>query len=485
MDSRHKILVLFILAFHVNFLFCQTFEKIYRTSDDELVFGAALLDSTSCIFGLNSGSAYNDTYYTKIFKIDLQSGNLIDSLIIEPEFPGYYFRGIFDVLKVSDSLFIGVGKFRNYSGSEEIQYILHLNNFLKSDFDTIINIPDIEEYSLRTIITQDSLLVSVGRTSGPYERLLCDKTIYGDSIRYEIYNHPYSYTASAVVDIPHKNKYHMFIYMGIEKAINIIDKATLERDTVLVYPTFFLPNNAVPDDIDSSIYYVAGRAGSASSSFTDLFYLKLNDEGEILNQYTYNLDSNTFYAYKSFSAFNEHLYFGGVYPFTSSPPTMYPEARWILLYKLTKDGDIIWQKFYKGEVNYMAYKLLATTDGGAIIFSTKYDWNDPIPNQRDVHILKIDSTGYYTPLTGTEEIYEQMEKQILVYPNPVNKEVNFVFGLYKNLKINIFDLKGEKVLSEEFKHSAIIDMSHLKPGIYPYTISGKNEFFETGKIVKK
>ncbi|MEZ5196919.1 MAG: T9SS type A sorting domain-containing protein [Bacteroidales bacterium] len=485
MIIRYTILVSFNFVFLINFSICQTFEKIYRTSDDELVYGAALIDSTSCIFGLNSGSAYNDNYYTKIFKMDLQSGNLIDSLIIEPEFPGYYFRGIFDVLKVSDSLFIGIGKFKNNSGNEEIQYILHLNNYLKSDFDTIINIPEIEESSLRTIITQDSFLVSVGRTSVPYECLLCDKTIFGDSVRYEIYSHPYSYTASTVVNIPHKNKYHMFIYMGIEKAINIIDKATLERDTILVYPTFFLPNDAVPDDIDSSIYYVAGRAGSASSSFTDLFYLKLNDEGEILNQYTYNLDSNTFYAYKCFAPFNEHIYFAGVYPFTSSPPTMYPEARWILLYKLTKDGDVIWQKFYKGEVNYMAYKMLATNDGGAIVFSTKYDWNDPTPNQRDLHILKIDSSGYYTPLAGTEEQFEQMEKQILVYPNPVQNVVNFFFGLYKNLEINIYDINGNKVFYNVFEHSAIIDLSHLIPGIYLYTISGGNNFYEKGKLVKK
>ena len=344
-----------------------------------------------------------------------------------------------------------------------------------------------EEILHKTIITTDNKLVSVGKiaNSYEYERLLCEKTLFGDSIRYETYSHPGSYTSSTVIDIPHNNKYHMFMYGGIERAINIIDKTTLVRDTIMTYPIFFLPNDAIQDDIDSSTYYVAGRISSASSSFTDLCYLKLNDEGEILNQYTYDLDSNTFYTYKCFSPFNEHLYFGGVYPFTSSPPTLYPEPRWILLYKLTKEGEIIWQKFYKGEVNYMAYKVLATKDGGALIFSTKYDWNHPIPNQRDVHILKIDSTGYYTPLTGTKEELEQLEKQILVYPNPVENKVNFIFGLYTNLEINIFDLSGRRVFSGIFEHQATVDLSHLKSGIYPYTISGKNGFYEEGKLVKK
>ncbi len=133
----------------------------------------------------------------------------------------------------------------------------------------------------------------------------------------------------------------------------------------------------------------------------------------------------------------------------------------------------------------MPFKVLATNDGGAIIFSSFYDWNNPIPNQRDVHILKIDSLGYYTPLTGTPEEFEQMGKQILVYPNPVENEVNFVFGLYKDLEINIFDLTGKRVYSKAFAHSAKIDISHFKPGVYPYTISNGNGFYEEGKLIKK
>jgi hypothetical protein len=253
----------------------------------------------------------------------------------------------------------------------------------------------------------------------------------------------------------------------------------------MTYPTFFLPNDAVQDDIDSSIYYVAGRMGSASSSFDDLAYLQLNDEGVILNEYIYHLDSNVYYTYKCFSSINENLFLGGVYPFTLSPPTLYPEPRWILLYKLTKEGEIVWQKFYKGEVNYMVYKVLAMKDGGALLFSTKYDWNNPIPDQRDVHILKIDSTGYYNPITGTEEKPEQMNKQILVYPNPANSEVNFVLGLYSNLQLSIYNATGERVVLQTLHHSQTIDISMLPAGIYVYLLTGKNGFTETGMIIKE
>ena len=487
--KSHLLKVLFPVIFSIICLFgfAQTFEKYYRTIDDELVYDAQLFDSALCVFALNTGNFNSDIYATKIFKINTQTGKFTDSTLIEPTLQNSYFRGIFDLLKANDSLFIGIGKFGIYGSGEEIQYIVHFNNNLQILFDTIIDIPEIEERFQKTILTEDSKLVSVGTIINSYdnERLLCEKSFFGDSIRYETYSHPGSLTATCVVDIPHKNTYHMFIYAGIERAYNIINKTSLTIDTTLEYPIFFGTIDAVPDDMDSSIYYVAGKQYSYNSDRFDLSFLKINDNGEILNHLIYETDSNTFYTYKCFSPHNQNIYFAGVYPFTQSPPTLYPEPRWILLYKLTKEGEIIWQKFYKGEVNYMAYKVLATKDGGALIFSTKYDWNDPIPNQRDVHILKIDSTGYYTPLTGTDEEFEHKEKQILVYPNPVENKVNFVFGLYKNLEINIFELTGRKVFSKEFKHSAFIDISYLKPGIYPYTISDKNGFFEEGKLVKK
>lgn len=466
----------------------QTFEKYHRSFEDELVYDAILLDSTTCIFALNTGDFNYDTYYTKIFKIETQTGKLTDSTLIEPTLQNCYFRGVFDLLKANDSLFIGIGKFGIYGSSEEIQYIVHFNNNLQILFDTIIDIPEIEECFQKTILTEDSKLVSVGTiiNSYDYERLLCEKTIFGDSIRYETYSHPYSLTATSVVDIPHKNKYHMFIYGGGEaRPYDIIDKSTLQLDTTLKRPAFFNPIDAVPDNADSSIYYIGGKQYSYNSDRFDLSYLKINDNGEIINHLIYETDSNTFYTYKCLSPFNNHIYFAGVYPFTQNPPTLYPEQRWILLYRLNKDGSIVWQKFYKGEVNYMAYKLLATIDGGALIFSTRYDWNDPIPDQRDLHILKIDSTGYYTPLTGTEEGFEQMSKQILVYPNPAKDKVNFVFGLYHDLEISIFNLVGELILIEDYNSSATLDISRFPAGSYIYKITGENGFFEEGKLVKQ
>jgi hypothetical protein len=485
MKFKIIILLYFFLNNIIVFIYSQTFEKIIRTGADELVYDAQFIDSTICIFPLNIGDFTSDTYSAEFIKMEVQSGLFLDSLLIEPVFQDYYFRGIFDFLKCNDSLFIGIGKFRKTDQTAEIQYIVHINDNLQVTFDTVVDIPDINENLQKSILSSDNLIISVGRDmEPPAYKVLCEKNLNGELVRYHIYDYMTSLTATAVIDIPQKDKYHLFFYSGILHSFYVVDKDSLELDTIIEYPLKFLPIDGVINQFDSSIYYIAGKQGIPNSEKYDLSFLKINTEGTY-TQYIFPTDQNTYYTYKCLSTSLNNIYFGGVYPFTQAPPTLYPEQRWILLYKLNNEGTILWQKFYKGEVNYMAYKILATSDGGALIFSTRYDWNDTIPNQRDVHILKIDSTGYYDPITGTDEELDQMNKQILIYPNPADNEVNFILGLYSDIQLSIYNSTGERNLFQPLQHSQTIDVSTLPAGIYIYLITGKNGFMETGKIVIK
>jgi hypothetical protein len=473
--------IIFIFSINTN---GQTFEKNYRTPSDELVYDAQFIDSTVCIFPLNIGDFMLDTYSVKFFKIDVQTGFFLDSLVIEPLYQDHYFRGLFDFLKLNDSLYIGTGKFRRIDQTAEIQYIVHINNDLQVIFDTVVDMPVINENLQKSIISSDNSIISVGRDMNPGgNKILIERNIDGEFIRYMNYDYMTSLTATTIIDIPQKNKYHLFFWGGILHSFFIIDKNSLEIDTIIECPSQFLPIDGIIDPFDTSTYYIAGKQGMTNPE-NYLSFLKFNTNGAYA-QYIYPNDQNIFYTYKCLSPSLNHLYFGGVYPFTQSPPTLYPEQRWILIYRLNKDGSIVWQKFYKGEVNYMAYKILATADGSALIFSTRYDWNDPIPNQRDVHILKIDSTGYYNPITGTDEELTQMNKQILVYPNPADNEVNFVLGLYSNLQLSIYNSTGERKIFQSLPSSQTIDVSELPSGIYVYLLTGKNGFKETGKIIKE
>ena len=113
--------------------------------------------------------------------MDVHSGIFLDSITIEPYFENYYFQGIFDFLKYSDSLFIGIGKFMKNDPTTQIQYIVHINNDLQVIFDTVVDVPEINESFQKSILSSDNLIISVGKDmNGGGNKLLCEKTFTGN-----------------------------------------------------------------------------------------------------------------------------------------------------------------------------------------------------------------------------------------------------------------------------------------------------------------
>lgn len=471
-----------IFQFHLGF--SQTFEKYYKTSFDDLISDAIEINNQEIIFALNYGDYVNSNYDTKLIKINQFTGNIVDSCDIIFSNNDYKLSGIGKLFLINQNKLVVIGHCSNNYTSDKQIFISHYNFNLEQVMDTIVGDIDTDESFFDVIVSSDSLLVFAGRYTSTV-LMLEERDINGVLIRDTSYTNG-GMLASTVAELPNENKYHLYRYWDNDHSFYIIDKEDLTIDTVIEYPQGFLPRNAV-NGINSDSYYVAGRKlVLAQSGLDNLSYIKVSSTGEITQLFEYFTDSLEYYTNNCLSINSNYIYYGGSYNVTWTPPLeFYPEQRWILLFKTTHNGDIVWQKFYKGDVNYMPHKILATSDGGAMVFSPFYDWNNPIPYQRDLHILKIDSLGYYTPLTGTEEEFEQMNKQILVYPNPAKDKVNFVFGLYQNLEINLFNLQGELILSEIYKSAAKIDISHLPTGTYIYKIAGKNGFFEEGKLVKQ
>jgi len=474
-----------ILIISINSI-AQTFEKHLRTSEDDIVYAALNFSDQEIVFVLNSGNYNNSDYYTKIFIINSQTGIYLDSTAIEFNYPEYKLNSISSIIFINQEKLIIIGQCENINTNDKQIFIAHYTTSLQLIDEFIVGSEEIDEWFFDVIYSSDSLLVFAGMEESGILTLE-ERDISGNLIRRNTYQ-PGGTLASTLVEMPFINKYHLYQYWDTNHAFIIINKDSLSIDTVIQYPLGFLPANAILG-LDSSYYYVAGRQFDLYPYVLGDFlsFLKVSSNGEIIEQNSYEIDEEiTVYSDQSFAYNSSVIFFGGSYPCTWVPPLyFYPEQRWVLLYKLTHEGDILWQKFYKGEVNYMAYKILATADGGALIFSTRYDWNDTIPMQRDVHILKIDSTGYYDPITGTEEELEQMNKQILVYPNPAFNEVNFVLGLYSNLQLSIYNSTGERMIFQTLHHSQSINVSMLPEGIYVYLLTGKNGFKETGKIIKE
>ena len=131
----------------------------------------------------------------------------------------------------------------------------------------------------------------------------------------------------------------------------------------------------------------------------------------------------------------------------------------------------------------MPYKILATNDGGALILSHKYDWNSPYPNQRDIHILKVDSNGYYSGMTSIDEITGG-PLQVLVYPNPAKSIIHIATGFYDNLDFQLYDLQGKNLIHKRLNGSNhTISVEQLPPGMYLYTIMRNQSILERSRLI--
>lgn len=306
----------------------------------------------------------------------------------------------------------------------------------------------------------------------------------------EVYNSEFEFVQRKEYPIPYALmgfiEYSSFYYLFDYTYTHFFkcDKDNLNITDSTDRPIKFSIRNAVKNPYGND-FILAGR------SYLDLpqdpAFTHMSEDGEILTHWIYDLHFDTLYYYSdaciSFID-STTFYMSGAYNVDEAIGFgMYDHPCWIMVNKLKTDGTIVWQKYFKGDVAYMPQKLLATEDGGALILSTKYDWNNPILLQRDLHILRIDSTGWYDGITNLPE-YNQ-PKQILIYPNPFHDNINIALGLYHNLDLEIYDHNGKLIDQYHIDHSKSLNLAHLSAGVYVYSFIKDGELLETGKLIKE
>ena len=469
-----------------EFSYTQTFERYYSTNLDDNSPDAIEFENGGYMVVINRGNYFSPIDDFILLKLD-SSGIIIDSLIYEIS-NEYQYWGVNNLFNLSDSVFICT------QVCEDNLQNLYLN-FIKFDIqlnvilDTVVGYTFPELYLLYYDLTEDNKIVVAASETINNVFFLYEFDLYKDSLSYHpiidtggIINH----TPMVVHSIPGKFKYH--VYMNdFYKSIYEINRTDYSIDTTYYNtPQHIIPRDAI-NGFNDSTYLVAGQYFFGDQDNISPTLSTLSNDGNIINytNYIFQNDTNIYSSQKCISANTVRLFYAVTYNYIPQYPFyIYPQQRWIWLICLYPNGSIDWQYFYKGELNYMPSKVLATNDGGALIISGKYDWNDPIPYQRDVHILKVDSTGWYQGMpVGLTEF--EKPKQILVYPNPVKDQVNFVLGYYKDLNLEIYNSNGTKVLTGNIEHSMTFDLAHLTKGLYVYILSGKDGFVEKGKLVKQ
>ncbi len=166
-------------------------------------------------------------------------------------------------------------------------------------------------------------------------------------------------------------------------------------------------------------------------------------------------------------------------------------SNWYLsLTRLDKNGNVIWNKFYKDGKKYEAKGILTTADGGALILADMFDINKP--NQPssgmgdlDIYILKVDSNGNQTSV-GIAEGNAIPENNFLFYPNPVEDQLTIrKVNQFGNYQLFLFDSFGKQVLNYNWVNDqAQLNLSHLKSGIYVYLLVDEKGRSAGGKLLK-
>lgn len=158
---------------------------------------------------------------------------------------------------------------------------------------------------------------------------------------------------------------------------------------------------------------------------------------------------------------------------------------WIMLFKFDSTLNLVWERYYGGDVMYVSYLVTATADGGCIIAGTRYDYNLP-GYDFDIYIIKTDENGIVT--TVEDDLFKDVDIAH-VYPNPLTFNTSITYKLedLSTVTIAIFNSQGQlidEIIQKQAKGHQKIQWNAegLPAGMYYYIIQAKN-MIESGKML--
>ncbi|PIY30933.1 MAG: hypothetical protein COZ08_10130, partial [Bacteroidetes bacterium CG_4_10_14_3_um_filter_42_6] len=122
--------------------------------------------------------------------------------------------------------------------------------------------------------------------------------------------------------------------------------------------------------------------------------------------------------------------------------------------------------------------MYLTPENECIVYATRYDWQHNDRWERDILIMKIDSTG---TLVGQNTDINKMQFCV-VYPNPGTNSLNLK-TINLEGTVELFDINGGLVAHESIASPiTTINTELLQSGVYLYMILDKNhEKLDVGK----
>ena len=136
--------------------------------------------------------------------------------------------------------------------------------------------------------------------------------------------------------------------------------------------------------------------------------------------------------------------------------------------------------------SFFSVSVVGTPDNGVTLWSITLDTSTVAVGTvyNDMHILHIDSTGYYSPLS-TNDFSNLWSTSLSVYPNPVQSTFNLA-GLKPNesYEAGIYDVTGSLLERLQLKAPFKVDAQHLEKGAYMLILQDNKGSRITRKFIR-
>jgi len=308
----------------------------------------------------------------------------------------------------------------------------------------------------------------------------------GELIHHKVYPSSTTLRPQAIMEQPEGG----FLLKTSLSWFRFIDKE-LEADTVLSYlslsPT--MPEAAFHDSntirtLNDSVFIVSGRHIIDTEVNSNPSVIRIENLSDITAEHIVYTDTAGFPAIVTSLDFkySDKIYSGGwqFNPFT--PPYFSPyfseNPGWFILTQFDENLTPNWTRYYGGDAYYSMIGILATNDGGCLMYGRRYDASSD--TGQDVYLLKVGPNGLLTSTITSENT-----PNITVYPNPTSNYIFFDTGEEGMYDVSFFDGLGKVIFQGKTPNNRPVDVRHLPTGVYTYVLEREGEIVSQGKWVKE
>ncbi|MDO5655047.1 MAG: T9SS type A sorting domain-containing protein [Flavobacteriaceae bacterium] len=224
---------------------------------------------------------------------------------------------------------------------------------------------------------------------------------------------------------------------------------------------------------------ISGNKQVSNVNGTDFWILFLDKEGEIIQQYIYDIGENDVLTSIN-TASNGHFLLSG-YAKSKKENASFSQEDYVVI-KIDEEGNEIWRKILGGDGTDRLQNTIQTRDGGYILAGVS---NSSADGEKNAKNLGRDDFWIVKLMDKDSELKTEVQK-LEIYPNPADDFVNIlVHENFKQANLKIFDMMGALMYQQTLKQKITpVDIRQLQTGAYIIQVQLENKMYNQ-KLLKK